>query len=333
MPLTGEQLRRGAGSDQRVETGDRATGDGDEQEREQTALPNRTGAVDELGQRRHSQLGHGHQNADGQGDDGADLQEGGEVVTGRQDQPHRQYRRDKTVADQHPGDLDTGKAECLGPHRIRGNLPAEPDRTEQQQHADHRDLTDATRADVAHVDAHEHRDRDGRHHRENAPRALGQGLDHDQRQHREDDDHDQEAAEQRDGAGDAAHFFTDHVAQGATVAAGGHEQDHEVLHRTGQHHAGDQPQRAGQVAHLRRQYRTDQRTRASDGRKVVTKKNVFVGWNVVQTVIVEHSGSGPSRIELHDIVSDEQTVVAVGDQIDSHGSDHNPQGVDCLASA
>ncbi|MNB93229.1 hypothetical protein D3C75_403500 [compost metagenome] len=225
------------------------------------------------------------------------------------------------------------KAERLGPHRIRGNLPAEPDGTQQQQHADHRDLTDAARADVAHVDAHEHRDRDGRHYRENAPRALGQGLDHDQRQHREDDDHDQEATEQRDGAGDAAHFFTDHVAQGAAVAAGGHEQDHEVLHGTGQHHAGDQPQGAGQVAHLRRQYRADQRTGTGNGREVVTEQHVFVGRNIVQTVVIEHSRRGPSRIELHDIVGDEQTVVTVGDQIDGHGSDHNPQGIDCLPSA
>ncbi|MNQ40565.1 hypothetical protein D3C85_542230 [compost metagenome] len=333
MPLTGEQLGRGAGSNQRVETGDRATGDGDEQEREQTALPNRTGAVDELGQGRHSQLGHGHQDADGQGDDGADFQEGGEIVTGCQDQPHRQYRRDKTVTDQHPGDLDTGKGKGLGPHRIRGNLPAEPDRAQQQQHADHRDFTNATRADVAHVDAHEHRDRDGRHHRENAPRAFGQGLHHDQRQHREDDDHDQEAAEQRDGAGDAAHFLTDHVAQGTTVAAGGHEQDHEVLHRTGQHHAGDQPQRAGQVAHLRRQHRADQRTCTGNGREVVTEQDMFVGRHVVQTIVIEHSRSGPIGVELHHFVGDEQAVVAVGNEVDGDGCDYDPQGVDRFAAA
>ena len=35
------------------------------------------------------------------------------------------------------------------------------------------------------------------------------------------------------------------------------EQDHEVLHRTGQHNAGDQPQRTGQVAHLRGEDRAD----------------------------------------------------------------------------
>ncbi|MNF66812.1 hypothetical protein D3C84_486100 [compost metagenome] len=212
-------------------------------------------------------------------------------------------------------------------------MPAEPDRTEQQQHTDYRDFADATRADVAHVDAHEHRDRDGRHHRENAPRAFGQGFHDNQCQHREDDDHDQEATEQRNGAGNAAHFFADHVPQGTAVATGGHEQDHEVLNGTRQHYAGDQPQRAGQVAHLRRQYRTDQRSRAGDGCEVVTEKNVFVGWNVVQTIVVEHGGGGPSRVELHHIVGDKQTVVAIRNQIDGHGSDHNPQGVDRLAPA
>jgi hypothetical protein len=44
--LTGQQLRRGARRDQRVEAGHRATGDGDEQEREH-ALPHRAGAVDD----------------------------------------------------------------------------------------------------------------------------------------------------------------------------------------------------------------------------------------------------------------------------------------------
>ncbi|MNU63105.1 hypothetical protein D3C71_523500 [compost metagenome] len=324
VDLVIQQLRRGAGGNQRMETRYRATGNGDEQEREQTALPHRTGAVDELSQCWHFQLGHGDQNTDRQGNDGADFQEGRQVVTRRQDQPHRQYRRDETVTDQHPGDLDTGEAERLGPHRISSNLPTEPDRTEQQQHADHRDLTDAARADVAHVDAHEHRDRDGRHHRENPPRALGQGFHHDQRQHREDDDHDQEAAEQRDGAGDAAHFFANHVTQGATVAAGGHEQDHEILNGTRQHHTGDQPERAGQIPHLRRQHRTDQRPRAGDGREVVTEEDVFVGRHVVQTIVVEYGGGGPSRVKLHHIVSDEQTVVTVRNQINGHGCDHNP---------
>ncbi|MNW95743.1 hypothetical protein D3C86_251650 [compost metagenome] len=328
-----QQLRRGARRDQCVEARYRTASDGDEQEREQTALPHRASAIDELGQRRHFQLGHGHQNTDRQGDDGADFQERRQVVARCQNQPNRQRCSDETVTDQHPGNLHAGEGERLGPHRISSNLPTEPDRPEQQQHADHGDFADAARADVAHVNAHEHRDRDGRHHRENAPRAFGQGFHHDQRQHREDDDHDQEAAEQGNGAGHAAHFFTHHVAQGTAVAPGRHEQHHEVLHRARQHHAGNQPERAGQVAHLRGQHRADQRSGARDRGEVVTEKNVFVGRHIVQTIIVEHGGGGPTRVQLHHVVGDEQTVVTVRNQINGHSGDHDPQGVDRLAAA
>nr|GFD60359.1 hypothetical protein [Tanacetum cinerariifolium] len=79
----------------------------------------------------------------------------------------------------------------------------------------------------------------------------------------------------------------------------------------GQHYTGDQPQGAGQVAHLRCQNRADERTCASDGREVVAEQNVFVGRNVIKAVIVDHRRRGPGRIELHDVIGDEQAVVAV----------------------
>ena len=60
-----------------MEAGDRAAGDGDEQEREQGAFPHRAGAVDELGDRRHFQLRVEDHDADRQPDDHADFQEGG----------------------------------------------------------------------------------------------------------------------------------------------------------------------------------------------------------------------------------------------------------------
>ncbi len=208
-----QQLGRGARRDQGMEPRYRATSDGDEQEREQRALPDRAGAIGELGQRWHLELRGDDQDADGKAHDGADLEEGRQVVTRGQHQPDRQHGGDKAVAHQHPGDLYTGKGESWAPDRIRSNLAAQPDGSKQQHYADDGNLTDAAGADIAHVDAHEHGDRDGRHHREHAPGALGQGLDHDQRQHREDDDHDQETAEQGDGARYAAHLFTHHVAQ------------------------------------------------------------------------------------------------------------------------
>ncbi|KAG1312319.1 hypothetical protein G6F62_014282 [Rhizopus arrhizus] len=79
-----------------MEAGDRTAGDGDEQEREHAALPHRAiAAGGELGQRRHLQFRHHHQNADGQRDDRTDLEEGRQVVTRSQQQPHGQHGGDE----------------------------------------------------------------------------------------------------------------------------------------------------------------------------------------------------------------------------------------------
>ena len=52
-----DHLRRGARGDQRMPAGHRPAGDRDEQEREDAAGPDRAGAVDEFGERRHLQVG------------------------------------------------------------------------------------------------------------------------------------------------------------------------------------------------------------------------------------------------------------------------------------
>jgi len=77
----------------------------------------------------------------------------------------------------------------------------------------------------------------------------------------------------------------------------------------------------GRITHLRRQHRADQGACTGNRRKVVTEKDVFVGRYEVQTVVIDHCGGGPSWIELHHVIGDEQTVVAIGDQIDRHCCD------------
>jgi len=84
---------------------------------------------------------------------------------------------------------------------------------------------------------------------------------------------------------------------------------------------------------LRRQHRADQGACTGNRRKVVTEKDVFVGRYEVQTVVIDHCGGGPSWIELHHVIGDEQTVVAIGNQIDRHCCDDDPQGIDRLAAA
>ena len=90
--------------------------------------------------------------------------------------------------------------------------------------------------------------------------------------------------------GTGAELHLDHVAERPAVAAHRDEQDDEVLHRAGEHDAGEDPQRAGQVAHLRGEHGPDQRAGAGDGREVVAEQHVFVGRHVVQAVVVADGG-------------------------------------------
>ena len=46
-----------------------------------------------------------------------------------------------------------------------------------------------------------------------------------------------------------------------------------------------QPQRAGQIAHLGRQHRADQRAGAGNRREVVAEQDVFVGRAIVEPVV------------------------------------------------
>ena len=194
-----------------MEARHRAAGDGDEEEREQVARPDRAGTVDELGQRGHLQLGRDHDDADGQADDGADLQEGRQVVARGQQQPHGQHRGDEAVDDQDPGQALAVEVEQRTQHGMRGHVLAEHDRGHQADEADDGHFADLARADVAQIHAHEERDGNSGGHREGAPRRMRQRLHHDQRQHGQDDHHDHEGAEQRDHARDLAQLGLDQI--------------------------------------------------------------------------------------------------------------------------
>ncbi len=210
--------------------------------------------------------------------------------------------------------------------------PATGDDGEDQTHqADDRHLTDAARPQVAGVDPHEDGERYGEGHGVGAPGAVGQRLDHYHRQHRQDDHHDHEGGNQGDDAGRRPHLRLDQLTEGAAIPAGGDEQHHEVLHRPRQHHPGQQPEHAGQVAHLGRQHRADQGAGTGDGGKVVAKQYLLVGRHIVQTVVVTHRRRHPGGIHRQHVLGNKQAVVAIGDQIDAHRRNHNPECVDLFA--
>ena len=310
--------------------GHRTAGDGDEQEREQAAGPDRPAAVHEAGNRGHLQIGTHDDDGDREHQDGADLQEGGQVVARCQQQPDRQHRGDEAVADDDQRQRGAGQVEPRRQFRRLGDGLAIDQRPQQQRGAEQRHLTDARRTDEAAVDAHDQRDRDGAEHGEGPPRAALQCVHHHQRQHGKNDDADQQDANTGDGAGDRPKLGADHVAERFAVPSRGQEQHGHVLHRTGEHHAGEDPQCAGQVAHLRREHRTNQRSCSGNGREMVAEQHVAVGRHVIQAVVMAVGRGRTLHIDAEHLVGDEQRVEPVGDEIDAHRGDDQPGGVDRL---
>ena len=286
-------------------SGHRSAGDGDEQEREHAARPNRPGAVDEFGHRRHLQVGTHDDDADGEQRDGADLEEGREIIARREQQPHRQHRGDEAVGDDDEGERLAFEVEIGGERRRLGHRPSIDQRRQQEHAADERHFADVPRPDELIVDAHQQRDRDGAEHRERAPRAADQRLDDDEREHRKHDDADQEDADAGDRARDRAHLGVDDVAERTAVAPRREKQHRHVLDRAGKHRAGENPQRARQIAHLRGKHRTDERAGAGDGRKMVAVEHVAIGRNVIEAVVVALGGRGARRIDAERPVGDE----------------------------
>ena len=156
-----QQFRRRTGRDQRVEARYRTTGDGDEQEREQSAFPQRASTVNVLGHRRHFQFRVQHHDTQRQADDNADFQEGCQIVARCEDQPHRQQCGNKRIANQREGNGGVFKGQCRTPVRIVSNHATEVDRGNQQHDTNDRDFTHTPRTDKAHVDTHKQRNRYG----------------------------------------------------------------------------------------------------------------------------------------------------------------------------
>ena len=106
----------------------------------------------------------------------------------------------------------------------------------------------------------------------------------------------------------------------------------EVLHAAAQHRADEDPQRARQVAELRRQRRADQRPGAGDGGEVVAEHDPAVGRHEVAAVVEALGRRGARGVEDQHLGRDEGAVEAVADGIDADRRDDEPEAVDGLAA-
>jgi len=138
-------------------------------------------------------------------------------------------------------------------------------------------------------DGHGHGDGEG------SPGARLERVDDDEGGNGEQDDDDAEHRDVGYETANAADFRFCHRGERLAVAADGKEQDDEILHATAQDCAGDDPERAGQVAELGSEDWTYERSGAGDGGEVVPEDHPLVGGNEVAAVFETLGGSGAQR--------------------------------------
>ena len=238
----------------------------------------------------------------------------------------------KTVADDEPGQGQAFVVEQRAQASVVVDPAAARHRQQQQRQAEQRAFQHPAGPDVAHVQADQHGDGNGGGDGRGRPRAVLHGVDHHQSEHGDEDHHDHQRADQRGDAADRAEFVARHLAQAAAVAPGGEEHDGHVLHAAAQHRADQNPQRARQVAELRRQRRADQRAGAGDGGEVVAEHDPFVGGHEVAPVVEALRRRGAGLVQHQHPGGNPGGVKAVGQGVDAGGGGDQPDGVDRLAA-
>ena len=136
----------------------------------------------------------------------------------------------------------------------------------------------------------------------------------------------------RDGAADRAELVARHLAERAAVAADRAEQRDEVLHAAAEHGADQDPQRAGQIAELRRERRADQRARARDGGEVMTEHDPAIRRHEVAAVAESFGRRGARRVEREHLRGEKRAVEAIAERVDADGGDDEPHRFDAFAA-
>ena len=315
-----------------MEARDGAAGDGDEEEGEEAPRKHRSRAVDEARDRRHFEVRPDEEYAQRKGEDRADLQESGEIVAGREQEPNGQHRGDETVGDQHEGQRLALEGEERRENFASGDEAAERKARHEQGKANERHLAHMSGPQEPPIDTHQNGDGKRGEDGEGSPRAIGQGSDHDEAQHSQQDHHDRENADHRDEPRGLAHLRLDQIAERAAVAARRDEKNEKVLHRAREDDADDEPERAGKIAHLRREHRADKRPRAGDRREVMAEEHIFVGRHIIESVGQTMRGGRTRGIDAQHPARDEGRIETEADQIDANRRGHEPERVDALAA-
>ena len=295
-------LGGGAGGNQRMEAGDGAAGDGGEQDGEDgLGDAGSILAVTDHGQANTGGIGHvGMGNDDAQGSDGQHgvQQEGGQIVTGLQQDPHGGNGRDGNVQtnDPHPGGVGQvdgmpvhtdDHAQADGSHTGNGgnahgrvaavNHKAEGDGDYDEQQGNHCHGSGGSGSGHIQLTIHilgcEGTGNDGRE----------SGNDQDQGQVREDDE--QALCPQ-------GHIGGDDFADGLAAVTDGGKQGTEVMDAAEEDAADQDPQNAGQPAEHSSGDGAGNGTGAGDGGEMMAHQNRGLCGDVVNAVLHGVCGGG-----------------------------------------
>ena len=281
-------LGGGAGGDQRVEAGDSAAGDGGEQHGE-----HRSGVA--LGVE-HGQAVHGgmaHHNGHGRQDQHGVQQEGGQIVTGLEQDPDGGDGGDQNVHAHDPHPRGGGQVDGV-------EVQADEDDGHDGDHADDGGNADGS---VAAVDAVTEDDGDqdeqqGHHghlrvglrglHVQNAVHIGGaEGAGHDGRESGHDQNQGQIRENDEQALGAQGHVGGDDLADGLAAVADRGEQRAEVMHAAEENTADQDPQRAGQPAEAKARGAdgAGDGARAGDGGEVVAHQDGSLCGDIVHAVL------------------------------------------------
>ena len=315
-----------------MKSADGATGDGDKAKRKNLAGKHGAGAVDEVRERRHEDLWANQKDARGERKNGAGLDERAEVIARCKQQPDRQSGSGKAVNDDGESERDAAQCKYVGPgRRIRHPLPRD-DGEKNERDAHDRSFEDAAGADETKIQTKQDRDRNSHRQRERGPRRRLERVHHDKADNGEENRHDREHGQLCDEAAAFAYLFARHLTERLAVAPDRAEQNDEILHAARERRAGDQPERARQVAELRGERGADERAGARYGGKMVPKKHPLVSGHEVAAVVVTFAGRSSRVIERENLCGDEGGIQAERDEITTCRGDDKPDGIQQFAA-
>ena len=114
------------------------------------------------------------------------------------------------------------------------------------------------------------------------------------------------------------------------IAPHGAKKDHEILDRTAEDRADENPERAGEKPELGGEDRADERAGAGDGGEVMAKNNPTIGFDEVLAVLVLLARRGTAVIEHEGAGRDPLGVEAVTDGVNAQCGDEEVGGIHFL---